>query len=234
MKTTLTKNLYLLHFALTCLIGFTNPTLSDGFGMHQTAISLSSKDMNRGYCKGLDSTYKAESGQSFNDKFLLYKTYYNYARHRTILLSSKLFTAPIHPKSIKTMLFGALLVLFSKLNYRRILWPGSLPDPTFKEPLPPGDLGCPFLGTSFNLFSMFSYKKEVKKNTAADFDKPRMKFFYAFLSPMIFVSGRKIIKQILNSEFESKGIEIASFLPNERKLLGGQSILYSNDKNEHK
>ena len=230
MKTTTMNKLCLLHFALFLFIGFDNPLLSDGLVTHQTAVPRSSENMNR-FGKGLDSTYKAESGQSFNDKILLYKACQSSSRYRTVLQSSKLFAAPRILKSIKTMLLGALLSLFSILNYRRILWPGSLPDPNFKEPLPPGDLGCPFLGTSYN--SMFSYKKKIKKNTAADFDKPRMKFYYAFLSPMIFVSGRKIIKQILNSEFESKGIEIASFLPNERKLLGAKSILYSNDKNEH-
>jgi len=114
--------------------------------------------------------------------------------------------------------------------YRKFLWPGSQPDKSFTEPLPPGELGCPFFGVAFNVFSQFNIKKGVN---AADFDQPRFRFVYAFLSPMAIVTGKKNVNQILNSEFDENGTEIATFFRNEEKLLGGSGILFSKDKDEH-
>lgn len=146
-------------------------------------------------------------------------------------------TLPGLSKLTKALLVGASLFVFGIFNYRRLLWPGSMPDTSHQEPLPPGHLGCPFLGTSFNLYSMFSYKNMNKMNqNRLDFNKPRMKLYYAFLSPMIFISSQKLISKILNSEFDPKeiGVEMTSFFPNEQKLLGGQSILFSKHRQEHK
>jgi cytochrome P450 len=146
---------------------------------------------------------------------------------------------PIISKTLKRMLVAATsMVLVSVLNYRRILWPGSSPDKAYSEPLPPGKLGCPFLGVSMNLYDAFNTtntKDEYanEKTRLDDFKKLRMKFVYAFLSPMVTVSGKKNVRAILNSEFDEGGAKMTTFAPNERKLLGGNSILYSKNKEEH-
>jgi hypothetical protein len=43
----------------------------------------------------------------------------------------------------------------------------------------------------------------------------------------------KYIQQILNSEFNEDGVEIATFFRNDKRLFGGRSILFSNNKVEH-
>ena len=146
---------------------------------------------------------------------------------------------PIISKTLKRMLVAATsIVLVSILNYRRILWPGSSPDKAYSEPLPPGKLGCPFLGVSMDLYAAFNTtntKDEYanEKTRRDDFKKLRLKFVYAFLSPMATVSGKKNVRAILHSEFDEGGAEMTTFAPNERKLLGGNSVLYSKNKEEH-
>lgn len=137
---------------------------------------------------------------------------------------------PILSKTLKKLVIGTTIFLVSLFNYRRILWPGSLPDKSFKEPLPPGQLGCPFFGVLFDITKPFKMMKKKKK---INFNEARLKFVYAFFQPMVFASGKNNIRRILNSEFDEKGTEIATFFQNETKILGGSSILFSKDKVEH-
>mmetsp|Transcript_59179 Transcript_59179/g.175885 ORF Transcript_59179/g.175885 Transcript_59179/m.175885 type:complete len:301 (-) Transcript_59179:1065-1967(-) len=55
---------------------------------------------------------------------------------------------PVMIKRALILLFSAYLLLSKR--YRRVLWPGSGPDASVSEPLPPSSMGCPFIGT--NLF----------------------------------------------------------------------------------
>ncbi len=140
--------------------------------------------------------------------------------------------------------FLRLLTNALALNYRRLLWPGSLPDKSFDESLLPGKLGCPFIGVGSNLFSPFDIQKNSTTTTDAgtsgtntafvDFDQPRLGFVYAFFSPMAFVMGKKNVKQIVNSEFDEGGTEIVTFFENEKKLFGQDSVLLLKDKKEHR
>ncbi len=234
------KFLFISTIYLKCCHGFVQPShfsiAQSSYAQHQDqALSFKSKYTHRCVLPDklqFDSSRNYYHGGQLRYSYSVHQN--NNVRRSTKLQSSHILALPAAlPKSTKTLLMAASMLLFSILNKRRLLWPGSLPDPTVKEPLPPGNLGCPFIGTSSNIFSMFSYKKK-KKDKLLDFNIPRLKLYYAFLTPIVFVSGVKVIKKILNSEFDSKGIEMASFLPNEKKMFGGQSILYSEAKDEHK
>lgn len=144
---------------------------------------------------------------------------------------------------LKRILVKASQLLSHYFNYRRFLWPGSLPDKAYKEPLIPGELGCPFFGVAMKAYSPFEIKKKSDKEKEEQekeqnrknklFDALTLKFSYAFLSPMVFISGKRNVRKVLNSEFKDGGVAMTTFAPNERKLFGGHSILYAKDKQEH-
>ena len=104
--------------------------------------------------------------------------------HLSLQSKTVLFSQPLNimqpiiiSKVLKKFLIGASLFIISLLNYRSILWPGPLPDKSFKEPLPPGKLSCPWAGVLFNIYSPFNLSK---KGAKFDFHQSRMRFIYAF------------------------------------------------------
>jgi len=98
----------------------------------------------------------------------------------------------------KTMLIGFGLLLL--LQRQRILYPGSFPDSSHSEPLPPGEIGgCPWIG-KLNLLTRID--RGVSK-TAKSTGRKNPKFFKAFgySSPILFIAGNSESKKILKNEF---------------------------------
>ena len=82
------------------------------------------------------------------------------------------------------------------------LWPGAQPDPTVDAELPPGSLGCPFLGSD----SFLSGNEKdgpgcfFRQGSRAAGD-PGLYKFYFFGGPVASVSGKELVTQVTNLEF---------------------------------
>ena len=130
------------------------------------------------------------------------------------------------------VVLGAAMLFLSK-QHKRIFWPGSSADPTLSEPLPPGSLGCPFLGTNI-MSGTREYGPYVFFDRAGKkYNNPSLMKFYAFGMPMVSVTGTDNIKTILQDEFDPNGINTELVGKSYTAIFGDQSILYEGDKTTH-
>lgn len=138
----------------------------------------------------------------------------------------------ISPPVRNAILFSTAAVAVYK--NRSKFYPGSAPDPAFDEPLPEGQMGCPFVGNLGVIFDSGDketgpgkfWRKQAAKVTN------RKIFKYMFLGkPVIMLSGMKNIKEAFNTEF--KRIKTGSSIKNFRKLFGGENLLFITDADRH-
>jgi len=120
-------------------------------------------------------------------------------------------------------------------QYRRIFWPQSQPDPSFSEPIPPGQLGCPLFGR----FILGGDKKtgigSTYRSIWTSLGKPKVFISYFAGSPIAVVTGSENIRPVLDSEFRSPGVFTGSFLSKRARALlyGEESFPNVSNKKEH-
>eukprot|EP00562_Extubocellulus_spinifer_P024522 CAMPEP_0178675566 /NCGR_PEP_ID=MMETSP0698-20121128/35451_1 /TAXON_ID=265572 /ORGANISM="Extubocellulus spinifer, Strain CCMP396" /LENGTH=555 /DNA_ID=CAMNT_0020319747 /DNA_START=93 /DNA_END=1760 /DNA_ORIENTATION=+ len=155
------------------------------------------------------------------------------ARLATEIQESVRFRTGSNDASLSILLVcGAAFLLLSK-QYKRILWPGSAPDPTSDAPLPPGSFGCPLFGSN-----LLAGSEDYGPNVFFDrrrkrLGNPTLFKFYAFGAPAVSVSGGDAIKVALKDEFQPDGINTMMVSDNFSQLFGKESILYESDKDKH-
>jgi cytochrome P450 len=138
---------------------------------------------------------------------------------------------------------------------RRVLWPGSLPDPAVKAPLPPGSVGCPLAGVPFfwgdreygaGSFYRTAARKlarrvELRKQREAPAPSvegpslsliPSMFMYYFFGRPFAAVSGRSTLQKLLSLEFEPDGLRSAMRREGP-SLMGSTSLITESDRRNH-
>jgi len=132
------------------------------------------------------------------------------------------------------ILLVSAYVLLSKELYKRILWPGSGPDTSVAEPLPPGAMGCPLFGKT----TLFAGTKEqgpfaAFAKIASKLGNPKIFQTYMFGNRITSVSGLDNVRTALRREFEEDGINTVTVNDNFDEFFGGESILYEGDKKTH-
>lgn len=113
---------------------------------------------------------------------------------------------------------------------RQKLWPNTLSDLNIEEPLPPGPLGCPFVGLNPRHSSpsfgpgLLYYQLSRKLGNARLF-----KFFYKDKGIAI-VSGYNNTRAVLSQEFQAVRSQMVPF---SSKVVGNHSLRYATDKKQH-
>jgi cytochrome P450 len=152
------------------------------------------------------------------------------------------------PSSWALRLAAALLV--SALIYRfraTLLWPGAKPDPSLSEPLPPGGLGCPWIGNNIlagskKLGPEYFYRKVSKR-----LGDPRVWKFYFMGSPVAAISGKELVQKFnaleymdteaLGATYEYQGDVDAEDKKekeqNKPKIFGSNNVMFERNKKRH-
>jgi len=130
------------------------------------------------------------------------------------------------------LVLGAAMLFLSK-QYKRIFWPGSSPDPSLSEPLPPGSLGCPFLGSNVMSGTREYGPYVFFERARQSFQNPSLLKLYAFGMPMVSVTGSDNIQTILKDEFDPEGVNTEMLGDSYTQVFGDNSILYESDKTTH-
>lgn len=139
----------------------------------------------------------------------------------------------LSPPVRNSLILGAAAVAVYK--NRRVLYPGSAPDPDFSEPLPEGSLGCPLIGN----LSYFAKMGDSASGAglffrwrAAKYRNPRIWKYNMMGKPTVVLSGMKALKQVFNDEFN--GVKTGIISKGFTKLFGGESLLFVDDAGRHK
>ena len=112
-----------------------------------------------------------------------------------------------------------------------MFYPNATTDRNRDEPLPPGSLGCPFLGQPFFQSSKAFGAGSWYVDTARKLGNPRVWKYYFMGKPLAVVSGGDELKSVLNQEFDgvtSSGAEIM-----DSGLMPMDSLLFEGDKSRH-
>ena len=139
----------------------------------------------------------------------------------------------LSPPVRNSLIVGAAAVAIYR--NRRVLYPGSAPDPDFSEPLPEGSLGCPLIGNiSYfaNMGDTATGPGKFFRWRAAKYVNPRIWKYSMMGKPTVVLSGMASLKQVFNDEFKSvkTGVITKGFT----KLFGGESLLFVDDADRHK
>ena len=129
--------------------------------------------------------------------------------------STKLFPPAVRNTLI--LIFGFLLIK----QRQRLFYPGSFPDVSFAEPLPPGKInGCPLLG---NLSFLASMNNAVSDQASLNGNPSPSKFkFFGFGKPVIAIAGLKNIKKLMKREFGEGVGQFFDFPPTFLEALLGK------------
>mmetsp|Transcript_33415 Transcript_33415/g.73281 ORF Transcript_33415/g.73281 Transcript_33415/m.73281 type:complete len:613 (-) Transcript_33415:125-1963(-) len=125
---------------------------------------------------------------------------------------------------------STVLLLSAKLR-RKLFYPNVTVDPSHDEPIPPGSLGCPFLGQPFFQSSKSFGAGSWYRDTAQKLGNPRVWKYYFLGKPLAVISGGDELKAVLNQEFDgvtSSGSEIM-----DSGLMPMDSLLFEGDKSRH-
>ena len=113
---------------------------------------------------------------------------------------------------------------------RQRLWPNTLSDRTKEEPLPPGPLGCPFVGLNPRLSSpsfgpgLLHYRLAKKLNNA------RLFKYFSKDKGIAIVAGYDNTRAVLSQEFQAVKSQLVPF---SSTVVGSHSLRYATDKKEH-
>ena len=146
-------------------------------------------------------------------------------------LSPTLIARSPFPPAVRNAIMIGFAVLLVLVQRRRIFYPGTFPDPSVKEPLPPGTIGgCPWFGS----LSMFSNMNKFLYRTSDKLGSPKIWKLFAFANPMAVLSGSSVIKTVLSKEFKGDGISQPTQLGNIIELFGNQSMSFeTKDKDKY-
>jgi Cytochrome P450 len=108
-------------------------------------------------------------------------------------------------------------------------------DPTVAAPLPDGKYGgCPLFGSNVISKSTKTGLAEFYSRASAAIGNPGVFKCLAFGQRMMVVSGAKLTKEVLSSEFASNGgVNTGTGLESSQVVTGKHSILYSQQEKEH-
>eukprot|EP00585_Thalassiosira_rotula_P002445 CAMPEP_0196132764 /NCGR_PEP_ID=MMETSP0910-20130528/2253_1 /TAXON_ID=49265 /ORGANISM="Thalassiosira rotula, Strain GSO102" /LENGTH=619 /DNA_ID=CAMNT_0041392401 /DNA_START=20 /DNA_END=1879 /DNA_ORIENTATION=- len=171
------------------------------------------------------------------------------AKHTSIsaLLAQVLSRVRRHANILLLLLVAtttAAILLSKRSNPQTLLWPGTHSDDSQylqDTPLPPGSLGCPFLG-----HDIFGGSKEY--GPFVGLAKLSQKFdgifkVYSFGLPIVSVAGVDNIKSLLKQEFQKRdgssddgGSGINTFVMGKKNLgpiFGEEALLYEHDAAKH-
>lgn len=139
------------------------------------------------------------------------------------------------PAAATTALLVIVASLALLLNLRRILYPNSSPDPSRSEPVPPGSLGCPYVGHTFA-----ALRGSTKFGTghfyharSAQLGNPSLWKFSFLGRPRVSVSGGKLVRELLGREFKPDGIT-TGLAKLSSGMLGYQSLMCEPDRARHR
>uniref|UniRef100_A0A7S1ZR49 Cytochrome P450 n=1 Tax=Trieres chinensis TaxID=1514140 RepID=A0A7S1ZR49_TRICV len=110
------------------------------------------------------------------------------------------------PSSILKAVLAFLAIVVAK-NRNRIFYPGSLPDSSRAEPLPPGTVGgCPWIGSLgvFRDTNRYMSERAAKVVGGAKNPPPKIWKFFSFGHPVAVVSGSAAVKKLLSHEFKKE------------------------------
>ena len=135
----------------------------------------------------------------------------------------------------------ALLWIFRRrfLAHPRIhalLWPNTRPDPNFKEPLPPGDLGCPFLGHNLFQGNTRQGPEVFYSKHSAQLGHPSIWKFYSFGAPVVALTGSELVTKVQNLEFH----QLTSMGRNATKnqtsdaIFAANNLMFEKSKTRHR
>mmetsp|Transcript_11554 Transcript_11554/g.16713 ORF Transcript_11554/g.16713 Transcript_11554/m.16713 type:complete len:558 (-) Transcript_11554:121-1794(-) len=122
------------------------------------------------------------------------------------------------------------------MQRQRILYPGSVPDSSHAEPVPPGQMdGCPWIGS----ISMYSNPNKFVHNKAAKIANPPPKMFkfFAFAKPMVVLVGSSAIKKVLSREFKKKDGGVSQYVDfgqgkYTEMMFGTESMSFETDESK--
>jgi len=108
-------------------------------------------------------------------------------------------TTSYFPPAVRNSLL-ACVGLFLILKRQHIFYPGSFPDSSFKEPLPPGKInGCPWMGSLSYMTAMNRVTSDKAHEIAST--PPKMFKFYGFGKPVVLLSGSSKVRNLMKREF---------------------------------
>lgn len=160
----------------------------------------------------------------------------------TIRLQASSFYTPlskvvgaVSPTLRSCILLGVTAIAISTIirgKGQQILYPGTSPDPKYSEPLPPGSLGCPFIGSNIFQNTNEGGPGEFFRRASAKFGNARIFKYMCLGIPFISVSGMKNIKQIFSTEFKSIQPRLIG-TPGSSKLFGTESLVMCKTNDDH-
>jgi len=147
----------------------------------------------------------------------------------------------ISPPVRNAILFGtaAVAVYKNRRGISKVLYPGSLSDPDFSEPLPEGKLGCPLVGNLGIIFDSGDnengpgkfWRKQAASVAKSDESNRKIFKYSMFGKPVVMLAGMKNIKYAFNSEF--KRIKTGGILQTFTNLFGKENLLFVQDQDRH-
>lgn len=145
-------------------------------------------------------------------------------------------------KRIPSLLLSPVSGAFRRLkrSARSVLWPGTQPDNSFAEPLPPGSLGCPFFGNNILAGSKEKGPEYFYREASEHLGHPRLWKFYFFGVPVASVSGAELVQDLLSREFSTLRVmpEMYGYGDTKKKkhkpaIFGTNNLMFERDKDKH-
>jgi len=155
------------------------------------------------------------------------------SQQRSVAIPKPLSATPVLEEE------GTDILLKLKRSIKNALWPGSQPDPSASEPLPPGSLGCPFFGSDGFLSGN---KKDgpgcfFPQQSAREGHANIVKFYFMG-APVASVSGAKLVNQLTRAEFsQTEALSPTYNDGNAEKevpsVFGNDNLLFERNKDKH-
>lgn len=134
-----------------------------------------------------------------------------------------------------TVVSFVVLLLTNKQVYLRVLFPGVVPDPKNKNPLPPGEIsGCPYFG-SFDFFpNTNKWILEQARKISSSEPVTLFKSYY-FGGPGVIIGGLSRSLKVLNQEFSDDGLrQPVNAFGNAREIFGTHSMSFETDRAKYR
>jgi len=164
------------------------------------------------------------------------------------LLHASRVSAPVIRLAAAVLLAASAFVVQQFRILPRLLWPNARPDPAISEPLPPGSLGCPWLGSNILKGSQRKGPEYFYREASHKVGDPSVWKFYFLGRPVASVSGIKLLKKINNMEFtnatEAADTDLQPF-ENEKesaakkkkddrpRIFGSNNVMFERNKERH-
>jgi len=125
---------------------------------------------------------------------------------------------------------------FIKASFRSFLWPGSLPDANFPEPIPPGSLGCPLFGSNIMVGSEKEGPEVFYSRTSEKLGHPRIWKFFFLGTSVASLSGGDNIRSVFGRYYERFAVMGPDRPRRKRRktvLYGTETVMFERDPVRH-